>query len=128
MPWVASVSVRPGRTQLTRTLNSPSSSAATLQNISRPALAAQYAPKKGALWLPCIDEIATIDPPPWRTIALPAWRSRRKNDVMFWRMVDSSWSTVNCRIGAAPVAPPTMPQAMSTRPVGSAVISTSALT
>ena len=26
-------------------------------------MAAQYAPKKGALWLPCIDEIATIDPP-----------------------------------------------------------------
>jgi hypothetical protein len=57
-------------------------------------LAAQYAANIGAGWMPCIDDTATTDPPPVRTMRLPACFITRYADVMFRRSVSSRVSTL----------------------------------
>ena len=62
-----SVEMKPGRIELKRTFCAPNSSAAFFIISSMPALPTQYAPKKGWVTWPAIEDMPMNEPPPFAT-------------------------------------------------------------
>ena len=93
MPAVAAVSVRPGCTEFTRMPSSPSSSAATRTSWSTAALPAAYDDRYRVEKTAAVDEMATNEPPPARTMACPAYFRNRNTGRTFWSTSALNWSS-----------------------------------
>ena len=83
----------PGCTEFTRTPSSPKlvggdSHELVDRGLAR-AVAARYRHEKTA----AVDEMATNEPPPARTIARPAYFSNRNTGRTFWSTSSLNWSS-----------------------------------